>query len=504
MYLDVCALSGWCGIIKTLMTDIRTAFKRIDNILFEDAGTNGANDYMAQMSWILFLKYLDDLEDTRKTEAVFHDQPYEPLFKDEFQWDNWAAPKHDNGKPDISRQMTGDDLMDFVNLKLFPYLKSFKSVENDPKSLIYKIGEIYGEVTNKIQSGRNLREVIDIIDALQFQTQDELDQLSALYEDRLKLMGGAGRSGEYYTPRPLIQAMILAVEPKLGRTIYDGAAGSAGFLTEAYANLRGKVQTSSELKFLKEDTFYGKNKKPEPYLLGTMNMILHGIESPNMIHANTLNEDTRAIQEVDRYDYILANPPFGGNERPEVQRNFKVQTRETANLFLQHFMKKLRTGGEAAIVIKNTFLTNEPTGATGKIRKELLEGYNLHTVLDLPGGVFSATGSTGVKTVVLFFRKGEPTREIWYYQLNPGRNLGKTNPLNIGDFSDFLAKYKTRETSENSWTVAVKDLDQITLDLGVKNPHEPEAAELKTPEEILEDIKSIDKEVAKILEKIKL
>jgi len=231
---------------------------------------------------------------------------------------------------------------------------------------------------------------------------------------------------------------------------------------------------------------------------------LHGIESPNMIHANTLNEDTHSIQEKDRYDYILANPPFGGSERPEVLRNFKVQTRETANLFLQHFMKKLRTGGEAAIVIKNTFLTNEPNGATGKIRRELLESCNLHAILDLPGGIFSATGSTGVKTVVLFFRKGEPTREIWYYQLNPGRNLGKTNPLNIHDFDDFLAKYKTRETSENSWTVSVENLDQATLDLGVKNPHEPEVEDLKTPEEILDDIKATDKEVAKILESIKL
>lgn len=486
------------------MADIRTEFKRIDNILFEDAGTNGANDYMAQMSWILFLKYLDDLEDTRKTEAVFHGEPYEPLFKEEFQWNTWAAPKSENGKTDISAQMTGDDLISFVNSNLFPYLKSFKSAENNPKSLIYKIGEVFGEMTNKIQSGRNLREVIDIIDELKFQTQDELDQLSALYEDRLKLMGGAGRSGEYYTPRPLIQAMVQAVSPKLGKTIYDGAAGSAGFLTESYAFLRKKVSRAGELKALKEDTFFGKNKKPEPYLLGTMNMILHGIESPNMVHGNTLSEDTRDYQEVDKVDYILANPPFGGAERPEVQRNFKIQTRATENLFLQHFMKKLRTGGEAAIVIKNTFLTNEPNGATGKIRKELLEGNNLHTVLDLPGGVFSATGSTGVKTVVLFFRKGEPTRDIWYYQLSPGRNLGKTNPLNINDFDDFLAKYKTRETSEKSWTINVENLNQTTLDLGVKNPHEPRTEELRTPESILENIKLIDKEIADILQGISL
>lgn len=486
------------------MADIRAEFKRIDNILFEDAGTNGANDYTAQMSWILFLKYLDDLEETRKDEAVFRGEQYKPLFKNEFQWDTWAAPKRADGSQDISAQLTGDDLIQFVNHKLFPYLRQFKNTEQDPKSILYKIGEIFGEVTNKIVSGINLREVIDLIDDMQFQTAEELDELSTLYEDRLKLMGGAGRSGEYYTPRPLIQAMVQAIDPQLGKTIYDGAAGSAGFLTESYVYLRKKAHTASELNTLKEKTFYGRNKKPEPYLLGTMNMILHGIESPNMEHINTLTEDTQDIQEKDRFDYILANPPFGGSERPEIQRNFKVKTRETANLFLQHFMKKLRSGGEAAIVIKNTFLTNEPTGATGSIRRELLENCNLHTILDLPGGVFQAGSSTGVKTVVLFFRKGEPTRDILYYQLNPGRNLGKTNPLNTNDMQDFLAKYKTRETSENSWLVNVEDLDQNTLDLGVKNPNTPETEALKEPQEILEDIKQIDSEIAKILSEIKL
>jgi len=483
---------------------LQNVFKRIDNILYEDAGTNGANDYMAQMSWILFLKYLDDLEDIRQQEAVFSSKSYEYLFKKEFQWDNWAAQKLADGSPDLNARVTGEDLIEFVNLKLFPYLKQFKDIAQDPKSLLYKIGEIFGEVGNKIQSGRNLREVIDIIDKLEFKTQDELDDLSALYEDRLKLMGGAGRSGEYYTPRPLIQAMVQAVDPKLGKTIYDGAAGSAGFLTESYAYLREKANTPTELKFLKENTFFGKNKKPEPYLLGTMNMILHGIESPNMIHANTLTEDTHDIQEKDRFDYILANPPFGGSEHPEIQRNFDIKTRETANLFLQHFMKKLRVGGEAAIVIKNTFLTNEPTGATGAIRRQFLENFNLHTVLDLPGGVFSATGSTGVKTVVLFFRKGEPTKEIFYYQLNIGRSLGKTAPLNIGDMSDFIEKYKNREPSKNSWIVSIDKIDRTTLDLGACNPNIVTAEELKSPQEILEEIKKNDAKIAKILDDIKL
>lgn len=271
-----------------MATKLQNEFKKIDNVLFEDAGTNGANDYMAQMSWILFLKYLDDLEDIRNQEAVFASKPHEPLFKEEFQWDKWAAQKNNDGTPDLNARITGDDLVEFVNQKLFPYLKEFKNTTQDPKSLLYKIGEIFSEVGNKIQSGRNLREVIDIIDKLEFKTQEELDDLSALYEDRLKLLGGAGRSGEFYTPRPLIQAMIRAVEPKIGKSIYDGAAGSAGFLTESYVYLREKATTPSELKFLKENTFFGKNKKPEPYLLGTMNMILHGIESPNMVHTNTL------------------------------------------------------------------------------------------------------------------------------------------------------------------------------------------------------------------------
>ncbi|GHU08780.1 DNA methyltransferase [Alphaproteobacteria bacterium] len=483
---------------------IQSEFKRIDNILLEDAGTNGANDYITQISWILFLKYLDDLEDTRQEEAIFKGEDYEPIFKSEFQWDNWAAPKLINGKPDLNKQLVGDDLIELVNTKLFPYLKSFKNTVEDSKDIHYKIGEIFSEIGNKIQSGRNLREIIDLVDKMEFKTQDELDDLSALYEDRIKLLGGAGRSGEYYTPRPLIQAMIRAIDPKPGKTIYDGAAGSAGFLTESYAYLRDKAKTPSELRFLKEDTFYAKNKKPEPYLLGTMNMILHGIESPNMTHTNTLTEDTHDIQDKDRYDYILANPPFGGSEHAEIQRNFTIKTRETANLFLQHFMKKLRVGGEAAIVIKNTFLTNEPTGATGSIRKELLENFNLHTILDLPGGVFAANSSTGVKTVVLFFKKGEPTSDIFYYQLNLARNLGKTAPLNLNDMADFLEKYKTRQSSENSWTVNIANVSKSTYDLGVTNPNTPAAEALKTPKEILDDIKDIDREMAKILEEIKI
>ncbi len=480
------------------MSNLQQRFKRIDNILLEDAGTSGPNDYMTQISWLLFLKYLDDLEETREHEAQLTDKKYTPLFKDEFMWCNWAHPKDANGKADLSRQLVGRDLIEFVNQKLFPYLKKFKETSENPRSLHYKIGEIFGEIDNKIQNGNNLREAIDIIDEMEFKTQEELDDLSHLYEDRLKLLGGAGRSGEFYTPRPLIKTMIKAINPKLGKTIYDGAAGTAGFLTESYVYLRAKELSGKQLKFLKEDTFFGKNKKPEPYLLGTMNMILHGIESPNMMHTNTLTENLADIQEKDRYDYVLANPPFGGSERAENKRNFPIESSETANLFLQHFMKMLRAGGSAAIVIKNTFLSNVDA-ASVSIRKELLENYNLEAVLDLPSGVFGANSSTGVKTVVLFFDKGQPTQKIWYYQLNVGRNMGKTNPLNESDMADFLEQYKAKADSANSWSVDIADVDKTTFDLSLKNPNAPEEAELRTPEEILKEIQELDKNIAEIL-----
>ncbi|MFI5240599.1 MAG: N-6 DNA methylase [Candidatus Saccharimonadia bacterium] len=482
------------------MSSLQNRFKRIDSILLEDAGTNGANDYITQISWLLFLKYIDDNESNRKIDAELAGKTHENLFKDEFMWRNWASPKKGE-RADISKQLTGHDLIEFVNKELFPYLKQFKNVTLDPKSMHYKIGEIFGELNNEIVNGHNLRDAIDIIDEMEFKTQDELDDLSHLYEERLKLLGGAGRSGEFYTPRPLIKIMIKALDPMLGKTIYDGAAGTAGFLTEAYEYLRTKVDSGEQLKFLKEDTFFAKNKKPEPYLLGTMNMILHGIESPNMVHGNTLTEDIADLQEKDKVDYILANPPFGGSERPEIRKKFPIETGETAYLFLQHFMKKLKVGGSAAIVIKNTFLNNGETAAVA-LRKEILENYNLHTIFDLPGGIFTANGSTGVKTVALFFTKGQPTTSIWYYELNVGRNLGKTNPLNSSDLLDFLKNYQDKNESDCSWNVDVDSVNKIDYDLSVNNPHVINVEALRSPKEILDAIKLVDQETYKVLGEI--
>ncbi len=435
-------------------------FKNIDDILHKDAGCSSELDYVEQTSWILFLKYLDDLEKDRATAAELTGNTYTPIIATAYQWGTWAMPKDQDGRLDHHIAKTGDDLTDFVNNQLFPYLKQFKQSAESADTIEYKIGEIFSELKNRIQSGYNLREVINRIDELRFRTHAEKYEMSHLYEAKIQNMGNAGRNGgEYYTPRPLIKTIVKVVAPTIGNTVYDGAVGSAGFLCEAFAYLTstgsagGNGLSTKDWETLQKRTFYGKEKKSLAYIIGIMNMILHGVEAPNIVHTNTLAENLADIQEKDRYDVVLANPPFGGKERAEVQQNFPIKTGETASLFLQHFIKILKAGGKAGVVIKNTFLSNTDN-ATVAIRKTLLENCNLHTVLDLPGGTFTGAG---VKTVVLFFEKGKPTQNIWFYQLNLDRNLGKTNPLNENDLEEFVALYASRASAPkgpetaNSW-----------------------------------------------------
>ena len=478
------------------------AFRNIDDALRKEAGCATELDYSEQTSWLLFLKYLDGLEQDRATEAMLEGRAHTPILDPEFRWESWAAPKDASGQLDHNRALSGDDLCDFVNQRLFPYLQKFKARATGPNTIEYKIGEIFGELKNKITSGYNLREIIDHVDALRFRSQTEKHELSALYEEKIKRMGNAGRNGgEYYTPRPLIRAIIQTIDPQPGETIYDGACGSAGFLCEAFDHLRtaNPKRTTAQDKALQEATFYGKEKKSLAYVIGIMNLILHGIEAPNIVHTNTLSENLADIQEKDRHDIVLANPPFGGKERPEVQQNFPIRTGETAFLFLQHFIKILKAGGRAGVVIKNTFLSNTDN-ASVSLRKHLLESCNLHTVLDCPGGTFQGAG---VKTVVLFFEKGAPTRKVWFYQLDPGRNLGKTNPLNDADLAEFVQLQKTFADSPKSWSVDVKDIDPATCDLSVKNPNAAEIVAHRSPQEILEEISRGDAECAEVLERIR-
>ncbi|MDA0737437.1 MAG: N-6 DNA methylase [Nitrospirae bacterium] len=490
------------------------AFKNIDDVLWKEAGCTTELDYTEQTSWLLFLKYLDGLEQDKATEAELEGKKYSFILEKPYRWESWAAPtlrqSPGTGRViDHNAAMTGDDLRDFVNLKLFPYLHGFKQKASGPNTIEYKIGEIFGEIKNKIQSGYNLREIIDHIDELRFRSQTEKHELSHLYEAKIKNMGNAGRNGgEYYTPRSLIRAMVQVVKPKLGERIYDGACGSAGFLCESFDYLRSASSrslskdeglTTKDLTTLQTRTFYGKEKKSLAYVMAIMNMILHGIEAPNIIHTNTLTENLADIQEKDRYDVVLANPPFGGKERKEVQQNFPIRTGETAFLFLQHFIKMLKAGGRGGVVIKNTFLSNTDNASTS-LRKLLLESCNLHTVLDMPGGTFLGAG---VKTVVLFFEKGAPTRKVWFYQLDPGRNMGKTNPLNDADLAEFIKLQKTFADSPKSWSVDVAAIDPKTFDLSVKNPNGGEEVAHRSPQDIMDEIAALDTESAEVLGNIK-
>ena len=349
--------------------------------------------------------------------------------------------------------------------------------------------------------GRDISAYLLTVVFFEFKSSEQKHELSALYEEKIKNMGNSGRNGgEYYTPRALIKSIIQIMNPKIGETIYDGAVGSAGFLIEAYEYMsKSKSLTTSELKTLQNKTFYGIEKISLAYVIGLMNMILHGIESPNIIRKNTLEDNIQEIQNKDRVDVILANPPFGGKtEKKHIQENFPIRTSETSYLFLQHFIKKLKVGGRASIVIKNTFLSNTDNASIA-LRKQLINECNLFAVLDLPGGAFLGTG---VKTVVLFFEKGKPTKKLWYYQLNVGRNIGKTTPLNENDLQDFINLSKKQKISDNSWSIDFEKINKDTLDLSVKNPNTKELIDERTPEEIIYEIKKLEKESSDLLTKI--
>ena len=455
--------------IENLYMQYEQTFNAIDNILRNEAGCSTELDYLEQTSWLLFLKYLDDLENERDMKAMLSGKQYKPIITGYMRWSQWAAPKTKEGKIDDVNVMTGPDLAKFVDEKLFPYLRDFQKTASSANTLEYKIGEIFAELRNKITSGYNLREIINKIDELHFQSAEDKHEMTVLYESKIAKMGNAGRNGgEYYTPRPLIRTIVKVVDPQIGETVYDPACGSAGFLCEAFNYMKEKVHG---------------------------NMIFHGVAAPNIIRGNTLAINLSQIQESDRKKVILANPPFGGSERGEVKQNFDINTSETAYMFMQHFIKMLKTGGRAGIVIKNTFLSN---GDASALRKLLLEQCNLHTILDLPSGVFQGAG---VKTVVLFFEKGKKTEKIWYYQLNPGRNLGKTNALNEEDLTDFLRLQKTKADSENSWTVDCGDLGE-DCDLSVKNPNKVEEKDERTPAEIFDSIQELSDKGTEIVNEL--
>ena len=399
-------------------------------------------------------------------------------------------------------------MIDFVNKELFPYLKGFKSITENPKSIKYKIGAIFEFLDNRIANGHTLREVLDIIDEMDFHNQSDLFQLSLIYEKLLKDMGSdGGNSGEFYTPRPLIKVITDVINPQIGQSIYDPAVGSCGFLIEAYNHIRyTDVQnnkqrdlSTDQLKFLNEDTFFGNEKTPLSYVMGVMNMILHGVESPNISKSNTLTKDIRGLEEKDRFDCILANPPFGGKEKEQIQQNFPIKSNATELLFLQHMMNHLKLGGKCGVVIPEGVLF-QTNNAFQSVKKDLLERFNVHTILSLPSGVFLPYSA--VKTNVVFFDRAGSTNDIYYYEVNPPFKLTKNKPINIDHFAEFLDSWETRKITDNSWIVNVNDIKDF--DISAKNPKKNDAIEHKSPIELVENIKLNNAEINDLMDEIEM
>lgn len=493
------------------MSEIQNKITRITDILRRDDGISGAMHYTEQISWILFLKFLNDFEINKADEAELDGTEYEFLLREDLRWDNWAAPKDEKGEVD-KKAMTGDDLIDVVNTELFPYLKGFKTNEMDPTSMRYKIGAIFEYLDNRVVSGHTLREVIDIIDELDFQSSDELFELSKIYEDLLKDMGSdGGNSGEFYTPRSVIKAMVEAVNPQVGESIYDGAAGSCGFLVEAFEFLTTEEKRANysptDMDTIQKKTFYGQEKTSLGYVMGMMNLILHGIESPNVYKANTLTSNIRDIQEKDRHDIILANPPFGGKEKSQIQQNFPVETGATEMLFLQHFMKMLKLEGRASIIIPEGVLF-QTNNAFKAIKQDLLENFDVHTIVSLPAGVFLPY--SGVKTNILFFDRKGATSEIWYYEVNPPYKLTKNKPIIYEHLEEFIELFKhpeKRNTTNkkvnedcNDWTVKVSEIKDF--DISAKNPNKVVEVVHQTPFELIAELKANDEKIKQHLETI--
>jgi len=485
---------------------LNTQFWKACKVLRQDDNTNSLLDYVEQISWLLFLKCFEEFENQRRAEAQYESKSYSPILAQKYQWSTWT-------NPDPSKKLTGQDLLKFLNEDLFPYLRGLQG--NSARSVIRGLFE--DAPSKMLKDGAILRDAIDAVQEIKFESAEDVHTLSHLYESMLAKLGReGGMGGEFYTPRPVIEFIVKMVNPTIGQTVYDPAMGSAGFLVEAYKHLRASKGTRilpKDEKRLQNETFYGQEKKALPYLLGCMNMILHGVFSSNLRRHNTLGDDVRKFTEKDRFDVILTNPPFGGTEHDSVTANFPYPSKATSITFLQHIMKKVKRGGKVGMVIDEGVLFKANDGAYVQTKKELLEQFNLHTIISLPAGVFAnaVASGTGPKTDLLFFdrvldKAGNPvgTKDIWYYEVEAvGFSLTKTQrPIPENDLPDCLAKARTRELSERSWIVPVADIVKRNYDLSAINPNADKAIKHRSPAAIVADIASKEQRILEIMEEI--
>ncbi|HSV67184.1 MAG TPA: class I SAM-dependent DNA methyltransferase [Mycobacteriales bacterium] len=476
--------------------ELSTVIKRARDIMRKDAGLNGDLDRIPQFAWLLFLKALDAREDQR---AVFDGPRFRPLVEEPYRWRDWAAPE------DLKDRVTGQDLQDFVNNRLLPYLR--RRAGSEEREVI---GTIFRDVQNRMISGNLLREVVDQIDRIDFHAADDVHTMAHLYESMLQEMrDAAGDAGEFYTPRPVIRFMVKVVAPKLDEIILDPACGTGGFLVETYEQVREAYRgrlSAPQLRRL-EENLRGIDKKPLPYLLATMNLLLHGVDRPHLVRDNALAH-AMAEHRRDRVDVILTNPPFGGEEESTVPKNFPTETRTTKTewLFMQLVIERLRAGGRCAIVVPNSILFDVGIGA--KVKKRLLELCNLHTVVRLPNGVFAPY--TVIPANLLFFEKSGPTRFIWFYELPPPagrRNYTKTKPLRDDDLADLETWWGGPERDgrlegEHSWRVPVADLISKSYNLDLKNPHVGDGLAHRPPADLVADLIIGETEILTLLEEI--
>jgi type I restriction enzyme M protein len=443
--------------------------------------------YIEQLSWLMFLKIFEDLEEEFRLEAEFEEREYKPIIDPKYRWSSWAR-----------KDMRAEDLMRFIEQELFPYLRSLQGTKEREM-----ISKIFAEVKQHMRSPYNLREVISMLDAIDFTNPEDSHTLSQLYEELLMMMGReGGAAGEYYTPRPIVRLMVKIVNPRVGETVFDPLCGSCGFLVESFRWMKAqKTLTVEEERLLQERTFYGQELKALPYLIGTMNCILHGLLCPNIQRRDTFEENV-VTTPSQRFDVVLTNPPFGGEVTEHLRGNLPVETSSTELAGLQYCMRKLNKGGRCGIVLPEGVLFRG--GAYARAKKELLENYNVHTIISLPAGTFAniaPKGGTGPKANLLFFDKTGPTKEIWYYELQG--DYTKAKPVKDEDLVDCFEKWKERKISENSWIVPVEEIVENGYDLTARNPSKKEEEGYPEPEKLVESVIEKERQILEILEEFR-
>lgn len=462
---------------------ISNVVKSVQDIMRQDAGVDGDAQRISQLVWMIFLKVFDAKEE--EWELEYDD--YESVIPEELRWSNWA---------DDDEGITGDELLDFINNKLFKELKEMElGVDSDPKAFLVKA--VFEDSYNYMKSGALIRQVINKLNEIDFTASEDRHLFNDIYENILKDLQSAGNSGEFYTPRPVTQFIIDMLNPQLGEKVADFACGTGGFLTCAIEHLKKQQKNVDDIKVLGE-TIIGVEKKPLPHLLATTNLILHDIDVPNIAHDNSLTKNVRDLKESDYVDVIAMNPPFGGIEEDTVLTNFPnaFQTKETADLFMTVMMYRLSEKGRAGVVLPDGFLFGE--GVKTKIKEKLLSEFNLHTIVRMPNGVFAPY--TGINTNLLFFDKGEPTKEVWFFEhpLPQGyKNYTKTKPIKLEEFDLEKKWWNNREENEYAWKVSVEDIKARNYNLDFKNPNKEEE-DLGDPKMLLEKYHSAKVEVEKL------